>query len=303
MSRFCTKCGRELTEGMRFCPGCGSPLMAIPEESPVSLAVDKVDNAVDETAASNVVEEAPKAIVEAVAEETTEVIAEEMATPVAEEAAEEMATSVAEEATEEIASPAAEETATPAVGETTEVTAEETASPVAEEALEETSEVAAEEMASPAAEETVEETLDETAEVTAEEIATPVTENATGGEQADSKMTPARGKKESMALSIWAFILGLLSMLCCCYLGIFGCIVALVSIILSFVALAKNKRGKALAIVALICGIIGMGLSIYMVMASYISMPIPKGLLTINGKSVTGTDDLVDIIAELVASN
>ena len=108
-------------------------------------------------------------------------------------------------------------------------------------------------------------------------------------------------KKPVSKMAVLSLILGILSLLCCCF-GAFGCVMALLSVIFAIIALFSKKRGKAMAVIGLICGLIGLALSAYMVMASYVNMPIPNGLLTINGDNITSTDELVEMMAELIKS-
>ena len=166
---FCTNCGRELKDDMKFCPDCGTKVEAFelfPEKTaeeaveevaePVVEAVEEAAEAVGEAAEPVVeaVEEAAEPVIEA-AEEAAEVV-EEAAVPViaaAEEAAREIE-QAAEETVEEIAEPAVE-----AVEEAAEETSE-----AVEEAAEEAAEVFEE------AAEAVEETVQEAAEPVAEAI-------------------------------------------------------------------------------------------------------------------------------------
>ncbi len=94
---FCSKCGKQLEDGAKFCSGCGE---AIAKELPKEN--DQVLEEVKEETTESPVEEAP---VEEVAEEVAETPAEEVAETHAEEAVEEAFAAPAPEKTSEFATP------------------------------------------------------------------------------------------------------------------------------------------------------------------------------------------------------
>lgn len=105
--RFCHNCGKQLKEGAKFCAGCGTPVLQLPQETPAPAPAPaepvpvKTEVVVQE---EPIVENAPVETAEAVPEEVSQIVPE---APVAEETVAE--NPVAEEVVEEPAFiPAAE---------------------------------------------------------------------------------------------------------------------------------------------------------------------------------------------------
>ena len=275
MGNFCPKCGTAVTEVMLFCPGCGFSLKQAPVAAPaVEKTAEMVTPMVEETAE----------IVTPMVEETAEIV-----TPMVEETAE-IVTPIATDNVENVTSVAEN------------IESEE----IAQTQTEQVEEAAAEEIAPamdiPAMEiPSMEKAVDEIAN---EYMKEETVADCGGIEEIppiELTMAPP-AKKPVSKMAVFSLIFGILSLLCCCF-GAFGCVMALLSVIFAIIALFSKKRGKAMAVIGLICGLIGLALSAYMVMASYVNMPIPNGLLTINGDNITSTDELVDMMAELIKSN
>jgi len=71
---------------------------------------------------------------------------------------------------------------------------------------------------------------------------------------------PVQG--ESKVLAIISMILGILSLVCCCWFGFFGIIVSVAGIAVGIIALATKKGGKGMAVAGIICSAIGLILAI-----------------------------------------
>ncbi len=155
---ICTKCGKELPEGVRFCGYCGAPVETA-ESTPDTIVLEPVAEE-QETAERTITEET-------VVEETAE-------TPAEETAAEPEEVEEAEEAATETAEPEAEEEAVAEQESVTEEEPENTEEPVKEEEVIELK-LPEEETAEPELTEVIETpaAIIE-AEVTSEEIAEPV---------------------------------------------------------------------------------------------------------------------------------
>lgn len=74
--------------------------------------------------------------------------------------------------------------------------------------------------------------------------------------------------KQSKGFAITSMILGILSILCCCWFGVIGIIFSLAALVFGIITLATHKGGKGMAIAGIICGGLALLLSILMTVAS-----------------------------------
>lgn len=83
--------------------------------------------------------------------------------------------------------------------------------------------------------------------------------------------------QESKALSIVALICGILAIpMCCC--GWLGIIVAIAAIVCGIISLINKKGGKGMAVAGIICGGLGLILSVIMTIASVSSAEALKNV-------------------------
>ena len=68
--------------------------------------------------------------------------------------------------------------------------------------------------------------------------------------------------KEKIAFAIISLVCGILSIVCCCWIGLFNLIFAIPSIVLGIIAIKKKYAGKGMAIAGIICSAVGILLGI-----------------------------------------
>lgn len=73
---------------------------------------------------------------------------------------------------------------------------------------------------------------------------------------------PYQKKNEKIAFAVISLILGILSILCCCWIGVLDFIIAIPAIVLAIITLTKKYAGKGMAIAGLICGAVGIVMTI-----------------------------------------
>lgn len=83
---------------------------------------------------------------------------------------------------------------------------------------------------------------------------------------------PETKKSSSNVLGIIALIVAILSLLCC-YFDVFALILSVAAIVLSIISLAAKKGKKGLAIAALIIGMIGFLIALFLVIFAYVIIP------------------------------
>ena len=82
-------------------------------------------------------------------------------------------------------------------------------------------------------------------------------------------VTPDQGTEPSKALAIVSLILGIVSLVCCCWaFGIVGVLLSGGAVVCGIIALVKKLGGKGMAVAGLICGGIALLLAIIMTIMS-----------------------------------
>ncbi len=97
-------------------------------------------------------------------------------------------------------------------------------------------------------------------------------------------------KNEKIAFSIISLILGILSILCCCWIAPFNLILAIPGLILGIIPLKKGYAGKGMAIAGTICSAVGLLLSVVYI----ILLVIGFASLDSAGYSYSDIQDLYD---------
>lgn len=100
---------------------------------------------------------------------------------------------------------------------------------------------------------------------------------------------PAK-KNEKIAFSIISLILGILSILCCCWIAPFNLILAIPGLILGIIPLKKGYAGKGMAIAGTICSAVGLLLAVVYI----ILLVIGFASLDSAGYSYSDIQDLYD---------
>lgn len=75
---------------------------------------------------------------------------------------------------------------------------------------------------------------------------------------------------EKIAVAVISMILGILSILCCCWIGMFDLILAIPAVILGILTVTKKWAGKGMAIAGIICGGIGILLCVALIIIALI---------------------------------
>jgi hypothetical protein len=84
--------------------------------------------------------------------------------------------------------------------------------------------------------------------------------------------TPVEPEKKSAALSITSMIIGIASFVLSCCGGYFTIFTSIAAVVLAIIAFAKQSGKKGMAIVGLICGILGFILSIIFIVVGAVAL-------------------------------
>lgn len=90
---------------------------------------------------------------------------------------------------------------------------------------------------------------------------------------------PAQPKKPLIGLAIASMVLGILSILCCCFIGYWSLILSLTGIVLGIIALVKDYAGKGMAVAGVICSGISIVLILILIIISFTGSAMLEDLM------------------------
>lgn len=109
---------------------------------------------------------------------------------------------------------------------------------------------------------------------------------------------------ESPIMGIISMILGIISMLCCCWFGFLGLIISGAAIVLGILSIKRKEKNSGMAVAGIICGSIGLLLCIFMGIFSLIFSSALEKTGENFGKfmNITSLEELKEAIEEFVKS-
>lgn len=85
---------------------------------------------------------------------------------------------------------------------------------------------------------------------------------------------------QNNTMAIWSLVLGIISIVCCCWFGVLGMIVPIIGLVLGIIVLVQKKDGKGLAIAGVVCS----GLSIlFAILSIVILLALESADFNVNG--------------------